>query len=297
MPVEYREITDSNDVGQRLDNFLLRVLKGVPRQLVYRIVRKGEVRVNKGRVQVSYRLTLGDVVRIPPVRMGTSSPVKISSSLGDKLMQEVLYEDNQLLVLNKPAGVAVHGGSGTAAGLIETLRAHLNIPRLELVHRIDKNTSGCLAMAKNRQALKTLQEAFRERTVSKNYELFVWGRWPTTLSTIHLKLMRYETSWGERRVRVDSQGQSARTDFRVIAVKDKVTRLQATLHTGRTHQIRVHTSANKYPILGDDKYGREDEIPRMCLHAKRLALPYAGKKLKLEAPVPTDLEDIWEGFS
>ena len=294
MPVQQREITHKDDVGQRIDNYLLRILKGVPRTLVYRIIRKGEVRVNKGRVKASYKLALGDIVRVPPVRTAAAAPVIISKNLGERLMQSVVFEDKHLLVLNKPMGVAVHGGSGTAAGLVETLRDHLSHPRLELVHRIDKNTSGCLALAKDRTTLKELQAAFRARTVNKNYELIVWGNWPKNLSTVHLKLKRFETSWGERRVRVDSHGQAARTDFSVVATARQATRLQATLHTGRTHQIRVHTSANKYPIIGDEKYGRHGDTHNFCLHAKKLALPYAGDTLKLYAPIPADFETEWQ---
>ncbi len=235
--------------------------------------------------------------------------MQYSTTAADQLTREILFENEKYLVINKPAGVAVHGGSGIGAGVIEILRDVLQIPRLELIHRLDRDTSGCLAMAKNRQALVQAQTQFRKRSVKKIYETLVWGHWPEKLKTVQLKLQRYETSWGERRVRVSSNGQSARTDF---AILDRIgpagegagytaTRLQATLHTGRTHQIRVHTSANSHPILGDDKYGRkaseaypELQVQRLCLHAKKLVIPLDGDVLKVSAAVPQDMEAIWQ---
>ncbi len=300
MPVQYVEITDAEDAGQRLDNFLLRHLKGVPRQKVYRIVRKGEVRVNGGRVQAAYRVQVGDRIRIPPLRTAAEVPQRINGNLAQQLAAAVIYEDDDVLVLNKPAGVAVHGGSNVNHGVVETLRVHLANKRLELVHRLDRDTSGCLALAKNRRTLRLLQEEFRSRRVKKIYELYVWGLWPKHLSVVQHKLARYETDWGERRVRVDPLGQSARTDFTVLETCAAASRVQARLHTGRTHQIRVHALASGFPLVGDDKYATAETrrkpgftAPRLCLHASRLVLPRDGSQLKLDAPLPDEMTDLW----
>ncbi len=300
MPVTYVDISDANDVGQRIDNFLMRTLKGVPRQHVYRVLRKGEVRVNGGRIQSSYRLQAGDRVRIPPVRTRAEMPISFSAEIAQLLKTAVIYEDDDYLGLDKPAGVAVHAGSSVTAGVVEILREALGLPRLELVHRLDRETSGCLALAKRRQALNVAQQAFRERRVKKIYELFVRGAWPAANQIVQLRLERYRTSWGEGRVRANPAGQSARTDFKRLAEAPHASRLQAALHTGRTHQIRVHAAASGHPIVGDDKYGsaadRGPHAPRLCLHARRLHIPLPGRTLKLEAAVPADMEEIWTQF-
>ena len=313
MGVTYVDITQADDVGQRVDNFLMRTLKGVPRQRIYRILRRGEVRVNGGRIKASYKLELHDRLRIPPVRTAEQLPVQFSQKSADSLKAAVIFEDERYVVLNKPAGIAVHGGSGISAGVVEILRVEFANPRLELVHRLDRDTSGCLALAKNRQALQEAQAQFRERTVKKIYEAFVVGVWPKKVRTVQLKLKRYETSWGERRVRVDSHGQQARTDFAIMDQAGSLaTRLQATLHTGRTHQIRVHSSANGHAIIGDDKYMDRSEaaqhgsngaqsgsnsLPnesRLCLHASKLMIPLADGALRVSAPPGQDLEAIWQ---
>ncbi|MEM9624359.1 MAG: RluA family pseudouridine synthase [Pseudomonadota bacterium] len=300
MSVRYIDIQQPDDVGQRLDNFLMRQVKGVPRSMIYRIVRKGEVRVNGGRVAVSYRLALGDKVRLPPIRQSVDKPLQPNEDLAQKLLNGVLFEDDNLLVLNKPFGVAVHGGSNIRYGVVETLRLHYGNDRLELIHRLDRDTSGCLALAKNRRVLKELQAAFRERQVKKLYDLMVWGNWPRHTRTVQKKLQRYTTAWGERRVRVSAQGQSARTDFDIVESGTQATWLQARIHTGRTHQIRVHAQASGHSIVGDTKYADPDhgrsppvEVARLCLHARKLVLPYAGSHLKLHAAVPSDMHDIW----
>lgn len=299
--VRYIDIDEPDDAGQRLDNYLLRILKGVPRQLIYRIVRKGEVRVNGGRVKVNYRLSAGDRIRVPPIRHSESVQPRLSTGLAAALMSKILFEDDNLLIIDKPAGVAVHGGSNIASGVVETLRAHLDNPRLELVHRLDRDTSGCLALAKNRAALADLQSAFRQRQVKKIYELIVAGVWPASQQVVQLRLLRYKTAWGERRVKVDSGGQSARTDFAILHRGSAATWLQASLHTGRTHQIRVHASANGHAVLGDDKYAtrqqRQDAAAsdmRLCLHARKLVVPYAGERMKFVAPVPAQMDSIWQ---
>ncbi len=304
MSVRYVDVFDQQDVGQRVDNFLLRQLKGVPRQHIYRLLRKGEVRINGGRVKASYRLTLNDRIRIPPVRTADTLPVQYSTKTQQNLTDAILFEDEQYLVIDKPSGIAVHGGSGIGAGVVEILRDMTGNLRLELVHRLDRDTSGCLALAKNRQALSYAQQQFRDRQVKKIYEVFVAGAWPQQFRTVQLKLQRFETSWGERRVKVSSDGRASRTDFAVLdRAANRATRLQATLHTGRTHQIRVHTSANGHPVLGDDKYTQAsseqttpDAAPRLCLHARKLMIPLERGALKVNAPVSAALEAYWVGL-
>ena len=188
----------------------------------------------------------------------------------------------------------MHGGSSIRSGVVEILRDALGAPRLELVHRLDRETSGCLALAKNRTALQAAQTAFRQRQVKKIYELFVAGSWPAVERTVQLKLKRFETAWGERRVRVSQEGQTARTDFSVLDTAPYATRLQASLHTGRTHQIRVHTSARGHPILGDDKYGDGESAARLCLHARKLSFSIPGNQIKVVAQMPAELEAIWQ---
>ena len=311
MTVQHVDIQDPEDVGQRIDNFLLRTLKGVPRQYVYRILRRGEVRVNGGRIKASYRMKLHDTVRIPPTRSRQELPVEYSADIEETLKASVIFEDADFLVLNKPAGIAVHGGSSIRSGVVEILRDVYANPRLELVHRLDRDTSGCLALAKKRSALQVAQAAFRERRVKKIYELYVHGHWPQSTRVVQLKLERYETAWGERRVRVSAAGAQARTDFEVLErAGDRATRLQATLHTGRTHQIRVHASASGHGIIGDDKYaaaqsehqqpagagngaGQIENIPRLCLHARKLTIPLGADALRVVAPVESSMAQFW----
>jgi len=306
--VKYVEITDLNDVGQRADNFLRRTLKGVPRQYIYRILRKGEVRINGGRVKASYRLKLNDRVRIPPVRVAEQVPVQFSPKMQDVLNASILFEDGRFIVLNKPAGIAVHGGSGLRAGVVEVMREITGNPRLELIHRLDRDTSGCLALAKTRQVLQEAQSYFRQRQVKKIYEAMVHGYWPVKQQTIQLRLRRYETASGERRVRVDSQGQQARTDVAVLQRAGRLaTRLQLSLHTGRTHQIRVHLSSSGHAIIGDDKYqarptqqDNESSLTlkseRLCLHARKLEIPMTSGLLKVSSPPDQAWAGIWGGL-
>ena len=298
MPVAYVDIQDSEDVGQRIDNYLLRSLKGLPRQRIYKILRSGEVRVNGGRIKPSYRLQLDDRIRIPPVTTKAEAPVQFAESTQEILESAVIYEDADLMVLNKPSGFAVHGGSSIASGVIELMREMRGIPRLELAHRIDRDTSGCLLICKRRSVLVAVQEAFRQRSVKKKYDVFVNGEWPKSARTVSLRLQRYETPWGERRVRVSSSGQIARTDFSVIGRKDCATHLAAALHTGRTHQIRVHTQSQQHPILGDGKYGQESRLepPRLCLHASRLVVPFGSDRLDVKAPLPLDMQNFWDAL-
>jgi 23S rRNA pseudouridine955/2504/2580 synthase len=296
MGVTFIDIEDENDVGQRIDNFLMRRLKGVPKQKIYSILRKGEVRVNSGRVKQTYRLKAQDRVRIPPVATRAEAPVQLNDETEQLLEASILLEDKDFIAINKPYGFAVHGGSSITSGVVEMLRVIRGQPRIELAHRLDRDTSGCLLLCKKRGVLKEVQAAFRERTVKKKYTLIAQGRWPTKTRTIHDRLLRYETDWGERRVRVDAKGQVARTDFQILEAGEHATLLQAALHTGRTHQIRVHAQSQGHPILGDTKYGGASgpkEVARLCLHASRLVVPIGGDKLDVSAPLEPTMASIW----
>ena len=294
-------VIDDTQAGQRLDNFLIGLLKGAPKSLVYRVVRSGEVRVNGGRAQADQRLALGDRIRIPPVRLA-SQPAPGLRVPVPAVEFPVLFEDEHLLVINKPAGVAVHGGSGVSSGVIEQLRAARPQARmLELVHRIDRETSGALIIACRRPALTALHEAMRHGQVGKRYLAWVWGRWSGAPQTIRLPLLRYLTPEGERRVRVSGEGQSAGTRIKCLATGEypglgPVSLMQADLETGRTHQIRVHLAHLGYPLVGDEKYGRYEsnklldktQFKRMFLHAFKLKFshPFDGTPQRIEAPLP-----------
>ena len=295
-------VVDEQGADQRIDNFLLRELKGVPRSHIYRLLRSGEVRVNSGRIDATYRLQVGDKVRIPPVR--TAAPKAALKARPDPGFP-VVYEDDALLVINKPAGVAVHGGSGISFGVIEQLRASRpNCRFLELVHRLDKETSGLLMLAKKRSALTRLHAAMREGEVHKAYFAMVKGQWTHSSRNISLSLRKYLTKEGERRVSVDKEGVASRTRFELVQAAGAYTLLRAILDTGRTHQIRVHLSHLGFPILGDDKYGdfelnralSKAGLKRMFLHAATLRVthPLTEIPLELKAPLPADLAAFLE---
>ena len=297
MGVTFVDIDDENDVGQRIDNFLMRRLKGVPKHKIYSILRKGEVRVNSGRVKQTYRLKATDRVRIPPVATRAEAPVQLNDETQQILEASILFEDKDVIAINKPHGFAVHGGSSITSGVVELLRVIRGQPRIELAHRLDRDTSGCLLLCKKRSVLKEVQAAFRERTVKKRYTLIAQGQWPNKTRSVQYRLLRYEKEWGERRVRVDAKGQIARTDFQILEQVEQATLLQAALHTGRTHQIRVHAQSQGHPILGDTKYGRATgsiEVERLCLHASRLVVPLGGDRLDLSAPLEPTMASIWE---
>ncbi len=287
------------EAGQRLDNFLLRRLKGVPKSRIYRMCREGEVRVNGKRAEPACRLTEGDEVRIPPVRVA-ERPEQGPLRIGRSLLDRVIYRDDAILVLDKPAGQAVHGGSGVAYGVIEQLRAELPEARfLELVHRLDRETSGVLVLALKRAALVELHRVLRAGEARKHYLTLAVGHWRDELRNVRLPLNKYVTAEGERRVSVQEGGQAAHTVFRLVRHYPGYSLLDAELKTGRTHQIRVHLAALKHPIAGDDKYGdfelnralKRQGLKRMFLHAASLELkhPLTGQALKLEAPLPDDL--------
>ena len=287
----------SETSGQRVDNFLLRECKGVPKSHIYRILRSGEVRVNSGRVDATYRLQEGDRVRIPPLRLGA----KTAAPKPPTIELPLLYEDEGLIAANKPAGLAVHGGSGISHGVIEQLRAARPQAKfLELVHRLDRDTSGLLLLAKKRSVLIAMHELIRTGQMDKRYLVLVQGQWPAGKQDVKLKLQRYVTGAGERRVSVDDAGRESHTVFELKRACGGYSLLQAQLKTGRTHQIRVHLAHLGFPIVGDDKYGdfelnkrlAKQGMKRMFLHAWKLAFvhPGSGERLKLEAPLPPELE-------
>ena len=289
-----RIVAVDTEHGQRLDNFLLRCLKGLPKSRVYRMVRRGEVRVNGSRARPSYRVQRGDQVRLPPFReaatTASGAPAPAHRAF-DALLTSALYQDDDLIVLDKPSGMAVHGGSGVAFGVVEILRHFDAHTRYELAHRLDRDTSGCLALAKNRRTLLRLHQQFRDGSVGKRYDLIVSGHWPAGRRSVDEPLRRYLRADGERRVRVAADGEPARTDFAVVARLNDATWLAAFPKTGRTHQIRVHAAAAGHPVVGDTKYGRPtDRGGRLLLHASTLTLAVGDGRRRFEAPLPAAFE-------
>ena len=290
--VQFVEIS-AEYAGQRIDNYLLCQLKGVPKSLVYRIVRKGEVRVNKGRIKPEYRLKTGDMVRIPPVRQAEKkAPGKAPDKLLQQIEASILFEDKRILVLNKPSGLAVHGGSGLSFGLIEALRElRPNDKNLELVHRLDRDTSGCLIIAKKRSALRRLHEQLREGSMDKRYLALLKGKWKGTSKWVDAPLLKNVIRSGERLVFVDPKGKDARTQFMPYSVGDVASLMNVKLDTGRTHQIRVHAQYIGFPIAGDEKYG-DDEFNRQ-LKAKGLKRLFLHAfSLKFHLPDTETGEDV-----
>ncbi|MGE4242801.1 MAG: RluA family pseudouridine synthase [Ramlibacter sp.] len=302
-----RQLTIGEEsAGQRLDNFLIRELKGVPKTHVYRIIRSGEVRVNKGRAQADTRVASGDVVRLPPVRVSEKLAEKRDHPAPPREFP-IVFEDEHVLAIDKPAGVAVHGGSGVSFGVIEQLRqARPAAKFLELVHRLDRETSGLLLVAKRRSALTALQDQFRERETGKTYLALVVGAWPANRKVIDQPLHKYLLADGERRVKVvakdDPDGMRSVTLVKVAQRVGDFTLLEVTIRTGRTHQIRVHLASNGHPIVGDEKYGdfemnralAKRGVKRMFLHAWKLrfAHPSTGENVALEAPLPPELASV-----
>jgi 23S rRNA pseudouridine955/2504/2580 synthase len=315
-PAEVRQITvDENSAGQRLDNFLIRILKGVPKSHIYRIIRSGEVRRNKGRVGADDRLAQGDVLRIPPIRLSERAEEKAANPAPPREFP-LIHEDDAFLAIDKPAGVAVHGGSGVSFGAIEQIRqARPQARFLELVHRLDRETSGLLLIAKKKSALTALQDQFRERSTGKTYLALVKGAWPARLKVLDEPLHKFLLPDGERRVKVtsrdDPEGMRSITLVKVAsrlhapagleaAAPQGFTLLEVTIKTGRTHQIRVHLAHAGHPIAGDDKYGdfelnrqlQRTGLKRMFLHAWRLAFrhPLTDEPVELQTELPSDLQ-------
>lgn len=292
--VRFVEI-EAEEAGQRVDNYLLRLCKGVPKSHIYRAIRSGQVRVNKGRVSSEYRLEAGDVLRVPPMRLPQAdAPRPVPPAVFP-----IVFEDRDILVIDKPEGVAVHGGSGVSFGVIEQLRAARPEERvLELAHRLDRDTSGLLVIAKSRKALVRLHDMFREGVVRKYYQALVTGDWVNDRQHLREPLLRWMTASGERRVRVDPEGKPSHTIVNLLKRFGRYSLVEADLRTGRTHQIRVHLANAGFPLVGDDKYG-SDEVrehfsrlgfKRMFLHAGRveMAHPVSGEMLELEAPLPAE---------
>ena len=299
-------IISEDEQGQRLDNYLLRICKGVPKSHVYRIVRNGEVRINGKRVDVSYRLQTGDTLRIPPIRIAQKAE-EVVAGAEIKTELPILYEDDALIAIDKPAGIAVHGGSGVSFGVIEALRRQRPQAKfLELAHRLDRETSGILLIGKKRSALTALHDMFREggadgkgRGADKRYLVLVKGRWMDPVRHVKLPLLKYLLDSGERRVRASDEGKASHTVFRLLARWENFSLLEAELRSGRTHQIRVHCAEVGYPIAGDEKYGdfslnkalSRQGLKRMFLHAWKMkfAHPLTSEPLLFEAPLPDTL--------
>jgi len=302
-PVQILEVAEHHQ-DQRLDNYLLGRLKGTPKSLIYRIIRKGEVRVNGKRAKADYRVQAQDKVRVPPLQLASpDEPLQPSAQLEALLRDSVLFEDPDLLVLNKPAGLPVHGGTGVKLGLIEALKTlRPDVPGLELVHRLDKGTSGCLLLAKTGTARRALMNAFREHEVRKVYHALVCGRWPAQVREVDSPLARQPERGGERMVEVDPEGKEARTSFRVLERFADFTLVEAQPLTGRTHQIRVHAAEVGCPLVGDEKYNEREVAvswpkgarPRLCLHAAAVefAHPRTGKRLRFSAPLESSFKAL-----
>jgi 23S rRNA pseudouridine955/2504/2580 synthase len=296
--VTWLEVGEESE-GQRIDNFLLRIAKGVPKSHIYRVLRSGEVRVNKGRVQAEYRVKPGDRVRVPPMRTA-ERPTQVAVPAREF---EIAFEDEALIVVDKPSGTAVHGGSGVSFGVIEQLRRARPLAKfLELAHRLDRETSGLLVVAKKRLALTKLHDMFRDGGINKRYLALVKGRWRNELQHVKLPLHKYLTAEGERRVSVDAEGKAAHSIVRLVARWENFSLVEVELKTGRTHQIRVHLSHLGFPIAGDDKYGdfplnkdlQKAGLRRMFLHAAKLALPHplTAAPVELESPLPLELRSF-----
>jgi 23S rRNA pseudouridine955/2504/2580 synthase len=294
---------DAERAGQRLDNYLLGELKGVPRSHVYRLIRSGQVRVNSGRTNPSYRLQAGDRVRVPPVGVRPAARHTATPDRLEWLAERIIHEDARILVLDKPAGLAVHGGSGVSLGCIEALRLlRPDSKDLELAHRLDRDTSGVLLLAKRRSALRVLHELLREGLVDKRYLTLVKGRWPEGTREIDAPLVTRRVG-GEARVKVDDSGKEARSTFRLVDRFGKTASLlEVSIDTGRTHQIRVHAAHAGHPVAGDERYGDKDfdeylkafGLTRMFLHAHSLSFdwPDTGEPFSASAPLPEDLKSV-----
>lgn len=300
------EVSDAES-GQRLDNFLLRKLSGVPKTRIYRAIRKGEVRVDKGRAKPERKLAAGEVIRIPPIgSVETPAKAEAPARWNQRIAQSLVFEDKGLIIVNKPTGLAVHGGSGIDFGLIETLRQQrVDQPYLELVHRLDRDTSGLVMIAKRASVLRELHDLLRNNGIDKRYLALVAGKWPSHLARVQAKLGKSALSSGERMVRVDASGKPSITDFRVVERLAGATLIEAKPITGRTHQIRVHAQHAGHPILGDVKYSddgqlaiaKEAGLRRLFLHAHALRFELAGKTIEVRAELDEELSEVCERLS
>ncbi len=301
--VSFVTISEENE-AQRIDNFLITYLKGVPKSMIYRILRKGEVRVNKKRIKPEYKLAIGDQVRIPPIRVSEKTVPEISTKLNKvaDLEKAIIYEDDVILAINKPSGIAVHGGSGLSFGVIEGLRAlRPEAKFLELVHRIDRETSGILLIAKKRSALKSLHEQLRLKQMQKNYLALVKGNWPSECKVVQAPLLKNVLKSGERVVKVNAEGKPSETRFKVEERFGFATLVKASPVTGRTHQIRVHTQYANHPIAFDDRYGdsqfdallTDSKLNRLFLHAANVKFihPKTLQEMQLNAPLDDVLQN------
>ncbi len=302
--VQYLVIDDSH-AGQRLDNFLISQLKGLPKSRIYRLLRKGEVRVNKSRCKPDYRLEVGDELRLPPVRLAARAGIQPARVDLSWLEKAIVYEDEALMVVNKPSGLAVHGGSGISLGLIEALRQlRPKAKFLELVHRLDRDTSGLILVAKKRAALVDLHAQLRGSNMDKRYLALVAGCWQGKALMVQAPLLKIQAQSGERLVRVADEGKAARSRIIPQQLYDDASLVQVRIYTGRTHQVRVHCAYAGHPIAGDEKYGNVEfnrqmkqlGLRRLFLHASRLQLqhPVTGNRLELEAPLPEELSTVLE---
>ena len=300
------EVSDAES-GQRLDNFLLRKLSGVPKTRIYRAIRKGEVRVDKGRAKPERKLAAGEIIRIPPIgSLETPTKAEAPARWNQRIAQSLVYEDKGLIIINKPTGLAVHGGSGINFGLIETLRQQrLDQPYLELVHRLDRDTSGLVMIAKRASVLRELHDLLRNDGIDKRYLALVAGKWPSHLARVQAKLGKSALSSGERIVRVDASGKPSITDFRVVERLAGATLVEAKPITGRTHQIRVHAQHAGHPILGDVKYSDDDQLAvakgaglrRLFLHAYSLRFELGGKTIEVRTELDEELSGVCESLS
>ncbi len=280
---------EEGEAGQRVDNFLIRRAPGVPRSHIYRIIRTGQVRINSGRCKPTRKLTEGDIVRIPPLKTVTKEQVSVPDELAARIGGQIVYRNDDLIVVDKPAGLAVHGGTGLPFGLIDALRQHEDNAALELVHRIDKGTSGCLLIACNNGVNRKLQNLFREREVDKRYYALVSGQWAEASKTVKVPLLKNQDAGGQRKVIVADGGQSAVSHFKRIERYNEGTLLEVAIETGRTHQIRVHTQHSGHAIVGDERYGKRADnerfagkgIKRLMLHARQLEFKWKGETISI----------------
>lgn len=300
--VKYLEVGDEEN-GQRLDNYLIRILKGVPKSHIYRIIRSGEIRVNKKRAKASTRIATGDSIRLPPIRHAADKVVKVTASFEQRLRECVIYEDDALLVINKPSGIAVHGGSGISLGVIEALRkTRVDLTYLELVHRLDRETSGCLLLAKKRSFLRAVQALFETREVEKTYWAILADAWQGPKSQwVDAPLQKNTLKSGERVVVVSEQGKAAKTQFKLLENHEKTCWVEVHPLTGRTHQIRVHSVCLGHPIIGDEKYAQKDGLLtehttkiRLYLHARAIQFNLNGKQYCFQADLDEQFKQTLE---